>query len=115
MSILPTATGSFSEKKLLQIIRQAADARIKSCYLRTLSVQVDNGPDFLRQTGGRHTLRDAVDEEDELALRRLEDANAVVLLELVQIGGTVVLLSFKVILWGHCLQNFVHVLFSKLL
>jgi hypothetical protein len=37
-------------------------------------------------------LRDAVDEEDELALRRLEDANAVVLLELVQIGGTVVLL-----------------------
>ena len=69
----------------------------RECYLSTLPVEVDNGPDFFRQAAGSDTLRDAVDEEDELALRRFQDTDAIALLQLVQVRGPVVLLKMMLL------------------
>ncbi len=62
-------------------------------YLGTFSVEVDDGPDFFRQARRGDALRDTVDVKDELARRRFKDADAVVLLKLVEVGWAVVFLE----------------------
>ena len=67
------------------------DTVVRQGDLGTLAVHVDHSEHVPGDVGGGHALAHAVDEEQEIALKRLEHADLVTLLQLVQVSAVVLI------------------------
>ena len=65
------------------------DTVVCQCDLSTFAIHVDDSEHVAGDVGGSHALAHAVDEEQEITLKRLEHAYLVALLQLVQVCAVV--------------------------